>query len=279
MACLPLPVVHAIGVMIGWLLCWLPNSPRRIAESNLLRCLPEWNSAERHRLLQQNMRETGKTMLELGPLWLWQGQRVLQLIRSVSGEGAWQSALAQGRGGIAITPHLGAWEVAGLYVASRYPITILYRPSRLGIDELIRNGRERLGGQAVPTDASGVRALYRALQAGEVLGILPDQDPGREAGLFAPFFGQQALTMVLLSRLAMKYRCPVFLVVAERLSRGQGYALRFDALPSVVGEGPLEASVTAVNAAVEQSVRRIPEQYLWAYKRFKTRPKPAQVSS
>ncbi|MCP5419427.1 MAG: lysophospholipid acyltransferase family protein [Gammaproteobacteria bacterium] len=275
---LPLPMVHALGALFGWLLCWLPNAPRRIAQANLRRCFPRWSEAQRRHLLRRNLQETGKTMLELGPLWLWRGERVLQLIQSVSGEDAWQAALARGRGGIAMTPHLGAWEVAGLYVASRYPITILYRPGRLGIDDLIRTGRERMGGCAVATDAAGVRALYRALQAGEVLGILPDQDPGREAGIFAPFFGQPANTMVLLSRLAMKYRCPVFILVAERLPRGRGFRLRFEALPAVVGEGPLEASVASVNAAVEQAVRRIPEQYLWAYKRFKTRPKIVSLS-
>ncbi|NJN47326.1 MAG: lysophospholipid acyltransferase family protein [Candidatus Competibacteraceae bacterium] len=269
----PLPVVHAIGTFIGWLLSWIPNKPQRIAAANIARCLPEWSPTERDRLLRRNLAETGKVALELGPLWLWDKQQVLGMIQSVTGEDAWKTALAQGRGGIAITPHLGAWEVAGLYVSSRYPTTILYRPSRLGIDELICTGRERAGGRTVPTDSTGVRALYKALQAAEVLGILPDQDPDREAGIFAPFFGQPAHTMVLLSRLAIKYHCPVCLVFAERLPKGQGYRLRFDLLPSIVSEGTLEASVTAVNAAVEQAVRRRPEQYLWAYKRFKTQPR------
>ncbi|MEZ5581636.1 MAG: lysophospholipid acyltransferase family protein [Candidatus Competibacteraceae bacterium] len=271
-ACFPLPVVHAFGTFIGWLLSWIPNKSQRIATANIARCLPEWSQAERNRLLRRNLVETGKIMLELGPLWLWEAQRVLGLIQAVTGEEAWQAALAERRGGIAITPHLGAWEVSGLYVSSRYPTTILYRPSRLGIDDLICAARERAGGRTVATDSAGVRALYKALQAAEVLGILPDQDPGREAGIFAPFFGQPAHTMVLLSRLAMKYRCPVCLVCAERLPRGRGYRLRFDLLPDTVSEGPLEASVTAVNAAVEQAVRRRPEQYLWVYKRFKTRP-------
>ncbi|MDX1654145.1 MAG: lysophospholipid acyltransferase family protein, partial [Candidatus Competibacteraceae bacterium] len=216
--------------------------------------------------------ETGKTILELGPLWLWSGQRVLERIRTVEGQQIWQAAVEQGRGAIAITPHLGAWEVAGLYISAHWPITTLYRPSRLGLDELIRTGRERLGARTVPTDPRGVKALFQALKKGQVLGILPDQDPGRGNGVFAPFFGVPANTMGLLSRLAIKTQAPVLLLVAERLPRGKGYRLRFTPLPEAVNQEPLEASVAAVNRAVEAAVRQRPEQYLWAYKRYKTRP-------
>jgi KDO2-lipid IV(A) lauroyltransferase len=271
-ALLPLLAVHGLGVLIGWLLWLFPNEPRRIAATNLALCFPEYDELTRNRLLCRNLMESGKAVLELGPLWLWDGRRLLKLIRSVEGERAWQDALAMGRGAIAITPHLGAWEVSGLYVSSRYPITTLYRPSRLGIDALIRAGRERLGATTVPTDSRGVRALFQALRAGEVLGILPDQDPGSEGGVWAPFFGQPANTMVLLSRLAMKNGSPVFMLCAERLPWAQGYCLRFEPLPEVVWTGPLEASVAAVNTTVERAVRRKPEQYLWSYKRFKTRP-------
>ncbi len=269
---LPLPLVHGLGILIGWLLWLIPNEPRRIAVTNLALCFPEYAAPARRRLLRQNLMETGKTILELAPLWLWEGNRVLGSIRAVEGEDAWRAALRQGLGAIVITPHLGAWEVAGLYVSSGYPITTLYRPSRLGIDALIRAGRERLGARTVPTDTRGVRALFQALKAGEVLGILPDQDPGPEGGVFAPFFGRPANTMVLLSRLAIRNASPVFLLYAERLPWGRGYRLYFEPLPEVVGGGPLEASVAAVNAAVERAIRRRPEQYLWSYPRFKTRP-------
>jgi len=271
-ACLSLSTVHRLGSLTGWLLWLVPNHPRRIAATNLALCFPNWQRSDRQRLLRRNLMETSKAVLELGPLWLWNGCRLLNLIQAVEGEERWHAAVAQGRGGIAITPHLGAWEIAGLYLSYRYPMTTLYRPSRLGIDAVIRTGRERLGARTVPTNGRGVRALLQSLRAGEVLGILPDQDPGREGGLFAPFFGRPANTMILLSRLAMKSGAPVFLLHAERLPQGQGYRLHFNELPRIIGQGPLETSVAAVNAAVESVVRCQPEQYLWAYKRFKTPP-------
>ncbi|MBL8251120.1 MAG: lysophospholipid acyltransferase family protein, partial [Candidatus Competibacter sp.] len=276
-ALLPLSLGHGIGAFLGWLLWRIPaNAPRRIAERNLALCFPESSAIERETLLRRNLRETGKLLLELGPLWLWRGERVLALVRETAREeAALADAARSKRGAILLTPHLGCWEMAGLYYSSRYPLTILYRPSRLGLDELSREGRGRLGGKVVTTDPGGVRALLTALREGEVLGILPDQDPGEEGGVFAPFFGIPASTMTLVSRLALKAGVPVFLTWAERLPRGRGFILHLRALPDVTAAGSLAESVAALNREVEAAVRALPDQYLWAYKRFKTRPPSA----
>jgi len=270
---LPLPLTHAIGILIGGLLWWIPNDLRRIASRNLVLTFPEMPVADRERLLRRNLWETGKLLLELGPLWLWRRERVLALVRgAVAGEEALTDTVRRRRGAILLTPHLGAWEMAGLYYSSRHPLTILYRPSRLGLDELSVRGRGRLGGKVVATDARGVRSLLTALRDGEILGILPDQDPGDEGGVFAPFFGISASTMTLVSRLTRNTGAPVFLTWAERLPRGRGFALHLRTLPEVTAAGSLEESAAALNRGVEAAVRSLPAQYLWAYKRFKTRP-------
>lgn len=278
-AMLPLRLVHWIGAGLGRLLSWIPNEPRQIAERNLALCFPAWTPTERDRLLRQNLVETGKGLLELGPLWLWRGARVLALVQGpVAGEDALADAARRRQGAILITPHLGAWEMAGLYYSSRYPLTILYRPSRVGLDEISRQGRGRVGGKVVATDPRGIRALLKGLRQGEVLGILPDQDAGgdsvddREGHLFAPFFGIAASTMTLVSRLALKTGAPVFLTWAERLPRGRGYALQLRLLPTVTAAASLAESVAALNQGVEAAVRTLPAQYLWTYRRFKTRP-------
>jgi Kdo2-lipid IVA lauroyltransferase/acyltransferase len=278
-AALPLSVAHALGACLGWLLWRIPSGSRRIAERNLALCFPEMPAAERDKLLRRNLMETGKGMLELGSLWLWRGERVLGLVQGpVAGEEALAGAVRQKRGAILLTPHLGAWEMAGLYYSNCYPLTILYRPSRVGLDALSRQGRGRLGGRVVATDASGIRALLKALRRGEVLGILPDQDIGSdddsdaEGRAFAPFFGIAASTMTLVSRLALKTGVPVLLTWAERLPRGRGYVLHLRTLPEVTAAASLAESVAALNQGVEAAVRTLPVQYLWAYRRFRTRP-------
>ena len=272
-AALPLPLAHAVGTLIGWGLILIPNELRRISRINIPVCLPELYPAQQRRLLRASLIESGKTMSEAGALWLWPAPRVLALVKAASGEEHLRAALAAGKGAILATPHLGAWEMMGLYSSAHYLITSLYRPPRLtAMDELVRYGRERLGARLVPADAGGVRALYQSLGRDEVVGILPDQEPGPGNGVFVPLFGIQANTMALLSRLAIKTGAAVIFCYAERLNRGQGYHLHFLPAPSVINQEPLDRSVAVMNAMVERLVRQRPEQYQWGYKRFRTRP-------
>ena len=272
-AALPLPLAHALGTLIGWGLILIPNELRRISRINISLCLPELDPARQRRLLRASLIESGKAMSEAGALWLWPAPRVLALVKAVSGEEHLRGALEAGKGAILATPHLGAWEMMGLYSSAHYRITSLYRPPRLsGMDELVRHGRERLGARLVAADAGGVRALYHGLGRDEVVGILPDQEPGPGNGVFAPLFGIRANTMALLSRLAIKTGAAVIFCYAERLTRGRGFHLHFLPAPPSVNREPVERSVAAMNETVELLVRRRPEQYQWGYKRFRTRP-------
>ena len=280
-ATLPLPWVHRLGAFCGWLLWRIPNSrSRQIARRNLELCFPEKSIDERNRLLRQSLMEAGKGLLELGPLWLWPRERVLKLIHgTVAGEEALITAINSKRGVMLIAPHLGSWEMAGQYYSSRYAMTLLYRPSRLmEFDILSCRGRARMGGRLVATNIGGIRALLIALRRGEMLSILPDQDIGSDndeeiaSRMFAPFFGIAASTMTLASRLARKTDALVLLTWAERLPRGQGYILHLRALPKIAEAPTLAESVAALNHGVEMAVRTLPEQYLWAYRRFRTRP-------
>jgi len=246
---------------------------RRISAINISLCWPELGAAQQRRLIRASLIEAGKTICEAGALWLWPGLRTLRLVRAVSGEEHLRNALALGKGAILAAPHLGAWEIIGLYCSHHYPMTSLYRPPRLAeMDTLVRHGRERLGAKLVPADAGGVRALYQALGKGELVGILPDQEPGAGNGLFAPLFGVQANTMVLLSRLAIKTGAAVIFGYAERLPGGRGYHLHFFPAPPAINRAPAENSVQVMNVMVEQLIRHAPQQYQWGYKRFRTRP-------
>lgn len=273
LAVLPLPLAHATGTLIGGGLLIAPNQLRRVSAINVPLCWPELGAAQQRRLINASLIEAGKTMCEAGALWLWPGERTLRLVRAVSGEEHLRNALALGKGAILAVPHLGAWEMIGLYCSHHYPMTSLYRPPRLAeMDTLVRHGRERLGAKLVPADAGGVRALYQALGRGELVGMLPDQEPGAGNGVFAPLFGVPANTMVLLSRLAIKTGAAVIFGYAERVPGGRGYHLHFFPAPPAINQAPIENSVGVMNAMVEDLIRRSPQQYQWGYKRFRTRP-------
>jgi len=270
---LPLPVVHLIGVVLAWGFILVPNKRRSTIKTNLAICFPNLSSNQRSRILRNNLLETGKGVVETGVLWLWSKKRVLKLIKKVEGKEIIDMAMSAGKGCILATPHLGVWETIGLYIPSQYPMTILYRPSPMaGMDKLMRTARERAGAKLVPTDRAGVKSLYAALGKGELVGILPDQDPGPGGGIFAPYFGAQANTMTLLSRLAAKTGATVVFGYVERLALGRGYRIHFIKGSEEINKKDTLTSCTAVNAGVEKCVRDLPDQYLWCYKRFRCRP-------
>ncbi len=272
-AYLPLRLNHAIGAFSGRRALHGDRTELRTACTNIALCFPELSKSEQQQLLQQTMIELGKTFSEIGVLWFGSKEQIEKLVYEVRGEALLKAGLACGKGVILTSPHLGNWEVIGAYCSSRYPMTNLYRPPRQeGMDEVLRNSRERFGSKLAPTNAKGVRALYQALNNNELVGILPDQDPGENGGQFAPFFGIQTNTMTLLSRLAQKSGATVLCVWAERLPSNRGFALHFSPVADEIYSDDMQTSITALNQAVEAAIRQIPAQYQWGYKRFKTRP-------
>jgi KDO2-lipid IV(A) lauroyltransferase len=241
---LPLPVIHSLGWLLGWTLVLVPNRLCRDTETNIKLCLPELDKAGQRRLIRNSLVETGKAMLETGALWFRPGVRALQLIRRIEGHGLVQAALEKGRGVILATPHLGAWEAAGLYGAAEYNMTCLYRPLRIPeLEGLVRTARNRLGANYVPATPGGIRSLCKTLEQGSTIAMLPDQEPQSGAGMFAAFFNSPAWTMTL----------------------------HFSAAPDQVCSSDLKEATHAMNRAIEELVRLCPSQYQWGYRRFRTR--------
>ena len=257
---------------LGLLLYVLPNKNKRITLRNLQLCFPDKPLNWRRRIARISLKETGKAILEKGALLSWSRKRVLKLVRDIDGIENLEQALRHGKGTLLAIPHLGDWEMIGMYCSAHHPMTSLYRPQRGAMDEFIKEGRERLGAHLVPTEGKGLKALYTALQRGEIIAILPDQNPGAGKGVFAPFFGIPTNTMVLLSRLTQKTGATVLFAYAERLSWGRGFRLHFHTTPQAIHDQDILISTTALNIGLEQTIKTLPEQYWWSYPRFRARP-------
>jgi KDO2-lipid IV(A) lauroyltransferase len=272
-ALLPLPLLHALGVVIGWGFNLLPNRLRETTRINIALCFPELTPQSQRQRVRQCLVEAGKTLMESGALWLRPAGMTLRMIRKVDGVEYVEQAIAAGQGAILATPHLGAWEAAGLYCAARFNITCLYRPLRMQeLETLVNRVRSRAGGNYVPANARGIRTLYKTLEEGGTVAMLPDQEPQAGTGVFAPFFGIPAFTMVFLSRLSAKNSTPIIFVWCERLSWGRGYHLHFRKPPESCYSKDTVTSATGINQAVENCIRECPSQYQWSYRRFRTRP-------
>lgn len=268
---IPLVWLHRVGAVLGWLVYWAsPTYAGRMRE-NLLASGIGSERARRDSLLKEAIAETGKGALEILAVWFGPAETVEHMVVESEGWEVVDVARGRGKGVIFLTPHLGCFEMAGLYVGKRIPLTVLYRPPRRRwLEPYMNIGRGRLNSQLAPANMKGVRMLYRALSRGDAIGVLPDQVPGEGGeGVWADFFGRPAYTMTLVRRLQAASGAAVIMTFAQRLPHGRGYRMH-------VREVPTPAfSEDILNREVEETVRRCPAQYLWSYNRYK-RPTGAE---
>ena len=255
LARLPLPALHNLGALLGWLAYGLsPTYRRHLRENTALAGLEGARGAA--------VAEAGKTLIELPKLWLRPQDEVVGRVVKVSGWELVEQAWQDGHGILFLTPHLGCFEISAQYYASFRPITVLYRrPKQDWLAPIIETGRGA-NLRLAPADIGGVRKLIKALKSGAAVGMLPDQAPKAGEGVWAPFFGKPAYTMTLAARLAQT-GATVILAYGERLHYGAGYHLR---LFAPTGDATTPAGI---NREIERLVNLCPGQYLWGYNRYK----------
>ena len=266
LARLPLSVLHRIGALLGWVTYLSSGRYAARLRENLRHAGVAHSEHEFRQLLRANVREAGKGVMELPWVWRRPLEKVLTGVTQCHGWEHVEAALAQGKGVIALTPHLGCFEIISLFIASRQPITTMYRPPRWKfLERLMLEGRKRGQTKLAPTDLGGVRQLLKTLKHGGIIGVLPDQVPGNGEGEWVPFFGRPAYTMTLIARLIQSSGAAVVMCNSVRLPHGEGYALHF--VPLAIDNA---ASIPGqINAALEKVIRAYPEQYLWSYNRYK----------
>ena len=274
---LPLGVQAGLGRAFGRLLLRVARSRREVAERNLELCLPEKTAAERAALLREHFEWLGRSLLERGLLWYASPERLRRLIHV---EGAIDLAETSEQPVMWLVPHFMGLDVAGVatQLFQTHPVASIYQAqSNAVFDEAMRRGRLRFG-RARIFSRHGERALplVRAIRKeGAAFFNLPDMDFGANEAAFVPFFGVPAATLLAPARMARSLKMRVQPVVAEILPGGRGYVVRFltpwDDWPgSDDSAGANDAA--RMNAWIEAEVRRLPAQYLWVHRRFKTRP-------
>lgn len=266
LARLPLSVLHRLGALFGWLTFLFSGQYSSRLRENLKNAGLTGSESEQQILLHTNIREMGKGVMELPWVWRRPFEKVVASVQYCHGWEHFEAAHALGKGVIVLTPHIGCFEVIGLYIAARLPMTCMYRVPRWKfLDTLMHEGRERGQMKLAPADLGGVRQLLKALKKGQVIGVLPDQVPGNGEGVWAPFFGRPAYTMTLIGRLMESSGAAVVMCHSERLAQGKGYALHFIPLSFDANSSIPEQ----MNAMLEALIRNFPEQYLWSYNRYK----------
>ena len=240
-----------------------------IADTNLKICFPELDEAARAALLLKSIRVGLKTFMGFGEL-TWRSPAHLLRNIKVSGWEHIEAERAAGRPVILVVPHTWAVDMLGRYFPLQgMSMCTMMKSAKDEVFDWYIN-RERAKGGKVYERSVGIKPAIKSVRGGASFFYLPDQDHGREASVFAPFFGYPKATLPALPKLVKLTGAKAVPIFASYDEDAGCYLLEieppFDPYPTA----DAMADVVAMNRMVEQQVTRHPEQYMWFLKIFET---------
>jgi KDO2-lipid IV(A) lauroyltransferase len=275
---LSLANAQRIGKWIGLLIWKLPTQARQVTDTNLSICLPALSESDRAAMSKASMIQTGQTMLEVPLMWEWPVVKSLDLVKETEGLELIDQAMSAGKGLILLAPHLGNWELVGLFFSSRYNGAALYSPPKIPeFEDYMIKVRGRLGAELVRGDRRGLIRIVSLLREGRIVGVLPDQTPRGTSNAFAPFFGMSVNTMTLVAKLMQRTGASALITYAERLPDASGFRIVVRQAEAGLDDKDAVVAATALNRSVERCVLEVPDQYQWEYKRMRHRP-PGEIN-
>lgn len=217
----------------------------------------------------ENAAQAGRGGAELVHLWSERVRALLPLVK-VTGWERVEQALAQGKGMVLLTPHMGSFEMLSLWIGTKIPFMAMYRqPKVQAVEAAMIAGRERLGVQMATADLKGIRMLLKHLKKGHMLGLLPDQVPGHQGEfVLADWFGKSAKTMTLPVKLLQQSGAGLVLAFGKRVNASHRFELYFEVIDPP-NESDIQSDVQWINMQMERLIRMAPEQYVWSYNRYK----------
>lgn len=268
---LPFPVLIYCGKGLGRLLACLPMKSRRTAETNLQLCFPELSPAIRKKLLIENFQSLGISVFETALGWWATDKQLLSISHTVIGMEHIHKALKQGKGIMLCSPHFTTLELTGRMFTHSIPYSVMYRPQKLAfIEYLTKTAMDRNYQNVIARQ--DIRGMLRALKKNEAIFYATDVDAGIKNSVFAPFFGVQTASITATSRYAELTGAAVIPVFFYRRKDATGYDIIVEPQIENFPSGDLVQDASCINLMLEKAIRIAPEQYLWQYKRFKTRP-------
>ncbi len=273
---LPLSAIRWIGRSLVRLVMPLLQRERRRIADHLRLALPDRDDEQLAVLEKRCKRHLGDLLGEIA--WLMHADEAqVRSLCSITGTEHLERALKSGNGAVLITGHVGNWELLNAMLGlSGIPMSIVvrdvYDPR---IDTLATHLRSRFGAEVIHRGSGAGKQLFSALQQNRVTGLLIDQDIPTIPGVFVPFFGIPAYTPSGAAGLALKTGCAVIPAFIHRLPDGRHHAEVHPPLETPT-EGTLEQRIEALTAtataAIENQIRRHPDQWVWMHRRWRTKP-------
>ncbi|MDO4908039.1 lipid A biosynthesis lauroyl acyltransferase [Neisseria sp.] len=269
---LPFCLIHKLADFVGFLAYYAVKPRRKVGETNLRKCFPEWSKTKRTAVLKCHFQHMAKLMFEYGLYWYAPAERLRRFVR-YQDKHHLDDALSTGEKVILLYPHFTAFEMAVYTLNQDVPLTSMYSHQKnRAMDEQILKGRHRYNNVFLIGRNEGLRAIIKQIRkSGAPFLYLPDQDFGRNDSIFVNFFGIPTATIAGLSRIAGLTGAKVIPAIPTR-EPDNTVTLRFYPAWENFPTENAEADTQRMNDFIEARAREHPEQYFWLHKRFKTRP-------
>ena len=271
----PLSVLQMLARFVAWIILRMPSaSIMRTVKINMALIAPTLSHLQKQALTKDIIYHQCLTSIESIKSWAMPPDWSIAQIRDVHNKDILLDGLANPNGMLAIVPHLGTWEMMNAWLNQFGSPTIMYKPVKGDItNNFILQGRARLNATLVPTDGSGVKAVFKTLKQGGFSIVLPDHVPDPSGGVIVPFFGIETLTSTLASKLASKTKCALVGLACIRRDDGHGFDIYCYKLDDpALYDRNAETAAYALNLAMQRMIEDNYSHYMWGYRRFKLIP-------
>ncbi len=266
---LPWPVVAFLSDTLGSLIYSLYKSRREIAERNLRTCFPEWSSEQVSTTAKRSFQLGAQALFFTGVAWWASVERCKKLVDIDAT--LLDELIAQEKNSIVLMPHFVGLELAAVLMSVDRKMMAMFQYAKNPLlHHFVVSRRLRFGGHLIERKEP-LRKMLKLLRKNIPMVYLPDQGAGRK-GRFVPFFGVQASSFDMLGKITKMSDAVVIPCSIEILEKGKGVRVQLHKPLSDFPSGDDFQDTLKQNQAIESMVRLMPEQYLWAHKRFKTRP-------
>ncbi|MBQ3943503.1 MAG: lysophospholipid acyltransferase family protein [Elusimicrobia bacterium] len=277
-----LPYKFTVGFLsnfLGGLAYYVVGDARNKARKHLTMCFPEKSQEEITKIIKTIFKYEAKNFFELLNFPKMSSEFFDSIaIMEQEQKDLFNKLLERKKGILALSGHIGNWEMLAAGVAKHYPLNVIAR--KIYIEELnnmlvhYRNIKQVK--VILRSELSSARKMLKALRNNEIIAMLIDQDTSVQS-VFVDFFGRPASTPLGLASIALKVGSPVILAVDKRLPNGKHKFVISDEIVPPESTGDFDTDVKNFTAKLtkklEDFIRENPEQWVWFHERWKTKQK------
>ena len=267
---------HTCAIKMGDMLAhifwrFVPQKRKALAREQIMRCLGV-DADEANRIARKSGLRFGPMLMEVLRFPVMKAH-MADYVTIVGAVDEVRSAIAAGKGAIFATSHSGNWELmGGAFACAGFPLVgVAKQQKSSGMDRFINEYRALIGMHI--TYRSGVREMFRMIDAGWIIGLLSDQDPSLRDGIVIDFFGQATNAFTGAAAIARRCHVPIFPVFMHRTENGH-HVLTIEPGFFVAQTEDRTADVRTatqfINTRIEAWIRTYPEEWFWLHDRWKS---------